>query len=139
MTSAKNDHSSGPYRVWGKFALIVEFFTEKCQGEGVIPAYSPLYKYGRPLFFCVLWSISRGQDFRLHQLHGLSAALDLAVPGLDAEHFRVAVLALKSLAKLVCQRLPSAYCFCCIVSPQQASSPSPPLVTIISVLHLAHM
>jgi hypothetical protein len=42
--------------------------------------------------------VGGGEYLRLHQLHRLAAALDFAVAGLDAENFRVAVLALESLA-----------------------------------------
>jgi hypothetical protein len=45
------------------------------------------------------------EDFRLHQLHRLAAALDVAVAGLDAEDFRGALLALKSLTELVGHRI----------------------------------
>src|SRR3990172_1758940 len=83
--------------------------------------------------------VRRRQDLGLHELHGLAAALGAAVPGLDAEDFGAAVLALESLAQLIGHvRNLRSYCFCCMGWSQQLISPSPPLVTIISVPHLPH-
>jgi hypothetical protein len=46
-------------------------------------------------------SVSRGENLGLHQLHGGTTALNLALPRLDAEHFRPTRFALKSLSQLV--------------------------------------
>src|SRR3990170_1090907 len=74
--------------------------------------------------------VGGGQDLGLHELHGLAAALSSAVPGLDAEDFGAAVLALESLAQLIGHvRNLRSYCFCCMGWSQQLISPSPPLVT----------
>jgi hypothetical protein len=90
-------------------------------------------------------SVGRRENLGLHQLHGGAAALDLALPGLDAEHFRPTRFALKSLSKLVGHErylLSSGgpplrpQLLSCMGWPQQASSPLPPFVTIISVPHL---
>lgn len=48
--------------------------------------------------------IRRREHFRLEQRHGLAAALHRAIARLNAQHFRVAVFALKSLTELVCHR-----------------------------------
>jgi len=90
-------------------------------------------------------SVGRGENLGLHQLHGGAAALDLAFPRLDAEHFRPTRFALKPLSQLVGhgRYLLSPgdpplrpQLLSCMGWPQQASSPLPPLVTIISVPHL---
>ncbi len=96
----------------------------------------------RPLIVGCYPLVCGGKNLRLHQLHRLTTALHTTVAGLDAQDFRPAALALKPLTQLVrhSKSLPGipAYCFCCIASPQQASAPSPPFVTIISVPHLVH-
>ena len=53
---------------------------------------------GRPLSCAMSWLVCGGEDLGLHQVHGLATALNAAVAGLDAEHFRVADLADESLA-----------------------------------------
>jgi hypothetical protein len=49
-------------------------------------------------------SVGGGKDLGLHQLHGGAAALNVALPRLDAEHLRPAGFALKSLSELVGHR-----------------------------------
>jgi hypothetical protein len=63
--------------------------------------------------------------------------MGVAIARLNAQHLGATFLALKSLAQLV-SHAPPPYFFSCMGSPQQERSPSPPLVTIISVPHLAH-
>ena len=84
-------------------------------------------------------SVRRGEHLRLHQLHRYAAALHGAVAGLDTEDLCLALLALESLSQLVGHRSDPPPYFSCICWPQQPSSPSPALVTIISELHLVHM
>ena len=134
--AVRDGHGLGarPGGVLREDAGVVE---EACVHE--ITSDRPEVRGGRYSCNSMRGSVGGGEDFRLHQLHGGTAAFHAAVARLDAEHLRAALLALKSLAQLVCHAaILRRYFFCSMGWLQQEISPSPPLVTIISVLHLLH-
>jgi hypothetical protein len=72
----------------------MQFGTRRRSMRGRWQTDLKVYPYG-----CLL--VGAWQDLGLHELHWFAAAFGLAVAGLNAEHFRAAVLALKSLPQLI--------------------------------------
>src|SRR5690606_7723083 len=82
--------------------------------------------------------VSRGQNLRLHQLHVFPVNFQITVTGLDDEKFNPRLFVFVALTKLYSHVVSPNYFLSSSGVSLQVNSPSPPLVTMNSELHVGH-